>query len=187
MQCGAHKLGAYPGTPAKDKFGNDIFDMPYNEGIYVGYRFIDKNKLKPTFPFGHGLSYTTFKYGNASIDKTSGKESDTFMVSVPVTNTGKRAGSEIVELFISDSKSSIDRPVKELKGFSKIALLPGETKTVTFEINRDALSFFDAEKHAWVCEPGDFEALIGASSADIRTKVKFNVSGDNDSRLTFNK
>lgn len=187
MQCGAHKLGAYPGTPAKDKFGNDIFDMPYNEGIYVGYRFIDKNKLKPTFPFGHGLSYTTFKYGNATIDKTSGKESDTFMVSVPVTNTGKRAGSEIVELFISDSKSLIDRPVKELKGFSKIALLPGETKTVTFEINRDALSFFDAEKHSWVCEPGDFEALIGASSADIRTKVKFNVSGGNDSRLTFNK
>lgn len=175
MQCGAHKMGEYPGTPAKDKFGNDIFDMPYNEGIYVGYRFIDKNKLKPTFPFGHGLSYTTFQYGKASIDKTRGKKGDTFTVSVPVTNTGKREGSEIVELYISDSKASVDRPVKELKGFSKVALAPGETKTVTFEITEPDLSFFDADKHSWVCEPGEFQALIGASSADIRTKVAFNV------------
>ena len=175
MQCGAHKLGEYPGTPSKDKFGNEIFDMPYNEGIYVGYRFIDKNKLKPTFPFGHGLSYTTFNYGKATVDKTRGSRKDTFTVSVPVTNTGKRAGSEIVELFISDSKSSVDRPVKELKGFSKVALAPGETKTVTFEITEPDLSFFDADKHEWVCEPGDFEAIIGASSADIRSKVKFTV------------
>lgn len=175
MQCGAHKLGEYPGTPATDKFGNDIFDMPYNEGIYVGYRFIDKNKLKPTFPFGHGLSYTTFKYGNATIDKTRGSKDDKFIVSIPVTNTGKRAGNEIVELYISDPKSSVDRPVKELKGFSKVALAPGETKTVTFEIDKPALSFFDADKHEWVCEPGDFEVLIGASSADIRSKVKFTV------------
>lgn len=175
MQCGAHKLGEYPGTPGKDKFGNDIFDMPYNEGIYVGYRFIDKNKLKPTFPFGHGLSYTTFKYGNATIDKTRGSKDDKFIVSIPVTNTGKRAGSEIVELYISDPKSSVDRPVKELKGFSKVALAPEETKTVTFEIDKPALSFFDADKHEWVCEPGDFEVLIGASSADIRSKVKFTV------------
>lgn len=175
MQCGAHKLGEYPGTPAKDKFGNDIFDIPYNEGIYVGYRFIDKNKLKPTFPFGHGLSYTTFKYGKATVDKTTGSAADTFTVTVPVTNTGSRKGSEIVELYISDPKASVDRPVKELKGFRKVALMPGETKTVSFEIGKDDLSFFDAKKHEWVCEPGDFEALIGASSADIRSKVKFAV------------
>ena len=176
MQCGAHKLGEYPGTPSKDKFGNEIFDMPYNEGIYVGYRFIDKNKLKPTFPFGHGLSYTTFKYGNASVDKSSAKKGETITISVPVTNTGDREGKEILELYISDLKSSVDRPVKELKGFSKVSLMPGETKTVTFEIGEDALSYFDADKHEWVCEPGDFEALIGSSSADIRTKVKFNVN-----------
>lgn len=175
MQCGAHKLGEYPGTPAKDKFGNDIFDMPYNEGIYVGYRFIDKNKLKPTFPFGHGLSYTTFKYGKAQVDQTSGNKGETFTVTVPVTNTGSREGKETVELYISDLKSSVDRPVKELKGFSKISLMPGETKDVTFKINETDLSFFDADKHEWVCEPGDFEALIGSSSADIRSKVKFNV------------
>ena len=176
MQCGAHKLGEYPGTPSKDKFGNEIFDMPYNEGIYVGYRFIDKNKLKPTFPFGHGLSYTTFKYGKATVDKASAKKGETFTITVPVTNTGSREGKETVELYISDLKSSVDRPVKELKGFSKVSLLPGETKDVKFTINEADLSFFDADKHEWVCESGDFEALIGASSADIRSKVKFNVN-----------
>lgn len=176
MQCGAHKLGEYPGTPAKDKFGNDIFDMPYNEGIYVGYRFIDKNNLKPTFPFGHGLSYTSFKYGKATVDKAQGSKDDKFIVSVPVTNTGKRAGSEIVELYIHDSKASVDRPEKELKGFSKVFLQPGETKTVTFEITEPDLSFFDADRHEWVSEPGDFEALIGASSADIRSKAKFTIN-----------
>ncbi len=175
MQCGAHKLGTYPGIPSKDKFGNDIFDMPYNEGIYVGYRFIDKNNLKPTFPFGHGLSYTTFKYGQATVVTAPETNEDKFIISVPVTNTGDRAGSEVVELYIRDVKASVDRPLKELKGFSKVALAPGETKTVTFKITEPDLSFFDAEKHAWVCEPGDFEALIGASSADIRSKVKFNV------------
>lgn len=174
-QVGAHKLGAYPGTKTKDRFGNDMWDMPYNEGIYVGYRYIDKNKLKPNFPFGHGLSYTTYKYGKATVDKVVGAKGDRFTVSVPVTNTGKRAGSETVQLYISDLKSSVDRPVKELKGFSKVALQPGETKTVTFEIDEPALSFFDADKHAWVSEPGDFEALVGASSADIRSKVKFTV------------
>ena len=175
MQCGAHKMGEYPGTPAKDKFGIDIFDMPYNEGIYVGYRFIDKNKLKPTFPFGHGLSYTTFTYGDASVDKKKGGLNDVFTVTVPVTNSGDRAGSEIVELYISDPKSSVDRPVKELKGFKKLALAPGETKTATFTISKDDLSFFDADRHEWVCEPGAFEVLIGASSADIRTKAGFTV------------
>lgn len=174
-QVGAHKLGAYPGTKTKDSFGNEMWDMPYNEGIYVGYRYIDKNKLKPNFPFGHGLSYTTYKYGKATVDKAVGAKGDKFTVSVPVTNTGKRAGSETVQLYISDLKSSVDRPVKELKGFSKVALQPGETKTVTFEIDEPALSFFDADKHAWVSEPGDFEALVGASSADIRSKVKFTV------------
>ena len=174
-QVGAHKLGAYPGTKTKDRFGNEMWDMPYNEGIYVGYRYIDKNKLKPNFPFGHGLCYTTYKYGKATVDKAVGAKGDKFTVSVPVTNTGKRAGSETVQLYISDLKSSVDRPVKELKGFSKVALQPGETKTVTFEIDEPALSFFDADKHAWVSEPGDFEALVGASSADIRSKVKFTV------------
>lgn len=172
-QCGAHKLGEYPGHPGVDALGNEIMDMPYNEGIFVGYRFTDKNKLKPTFPFGHGLSYTEFKYGKASIDRNAGTKDDTFTVTVPVTNIGKREGKEIVQLYISDLKSSVPRPVKELKGFRKVSLKPGETKDVTFQITADALKYFDAYRHDWVSEPGDFEALIGASAGDIRTKVPF--------------
>lgn len=174
-QCGAHKLGEYPGHPAKGALGEDIMDIPYNEGIYVGYRFIDKNKLKPTFPFGHGLSYTTFSYGKAAVDKKEGTSDDTFTVTVPVTNTGSREGKEIVQLYVADLKSSVDRPVKELKGFRKVNLAPGETKDVTFTLTRPDLSYFDAEKHEWVCEPGAFEALVGASSGDIRSKVRFNI------------
>lgn len=174
-QCGAHKLDGYPGHPAIDALGNEVMDVPYNEGIYVGYRFIDKNKLKPTFPFGHGLSYTQFEYSKASIDRKMGSADEKFIVSVPVTNVGPRAGKEIVQLYISDLKSTVDRPVKELKGFRKVSLAPGETATVQFEIGKDALSYFNADKHEWECEPGAFEALVGASSADIRSKVKFTV------------
>lgn len=175
-QCGAHKLGEYPGHPGVDALGNEIMDMPYNEGIFVGYRFTDKNKLKPTFPFGHGLSYTEFKYGKASIDRNAGTKDDTFTVTVPVTNIGKREGKEIVQLYISDLKSSVPRPVKELKGFRKVSLKPGETKDVTFQITADALKYFDAYRHDWISEPGDFEALIGASAGDIRTKVPFTLT-----------
>ena len=175
-QCGAHALGEYPGHPGVDELGNEVMDMPYNEGIFVGYRFTDRNKLKPTFPFGHGLSYTTFKYGKATIDRKTGSKNDTFVVTVPVTNTGNREGKEVVQLYISDLKSSLPRPVKELKGFEKIELQPGEARNVSFEITDEALRFFDPESHSWVSEPGDFEALIGSSSADIRTKVGFSLT-----------
>lgn len=175
-QCGAHKIGDYHGTKDVDEAGNEIINMPYNEGIFVGYRFTEKNKLKPSFPFGHGLSYTTFRYGKAVVDKKEGSQDDIFTVTIPVTNTGKREGKEVVQLYISDLKSTVDRPVKELKGFKKINLMPGETAEVSFEIDKEALSYFNPEIHSWVCEPGDFEALIGSSSSDIRSKVRFNVS-----------
>ena len=172
-QCGAHKLGEYPGHPAIDKLGNEVMDMPYNEGIFVGYRFTDRNKLKPTFPFGHGLSYTTFKYGKPSIDHAEGTLDDTFTVTIPVSNTGDREGKETVQLYISDLKSSVERPVKELKGFSKVSLKPGETKDVTISFKASDLGFFDVAKHRWVVEPGKFEAVIGASATDIRGRVPF--------------
>ena len=174
-QCGAHKLGEYPGHPAKGALGEDIMDIPYNEGIYVGYRFIDKNKLKPTFPFGHGLSYTTFKYGKATVSRAEGSADDVFTVTVPVTNTGDREGKEIVQLYLSDLKSTVDRPVKELKGFRKVSIAPGQTVDVIFDLSRSDFSYFDADRHQWVVEPGTFEALVGASSADIRSKVRFEV------------
>ena len=170
---GAHAVGQYPGTPRND--GSNIVDIEYREGIFVGYRWADKNKIQPLFPFGHGLSYTTFDYGKATIDKTEGTADDVFTVSIPVTNTGDRAGREIVQLYVSDLKTTLPRPVKELKGFKKISLEPGQAETVTFEISRDDLSYFDADKHAWVVDPGKFEALVGASSRDIRSKVAFKV------------
>ena len=109
------------------------------------------------------------------MNNNEGNADDTFTVSVPVTNTGNCRGKEIVQLYISDPKSSLDRPVKELKGFSKIDLEPGETRVASFTVSRQDLSFFDPEKHEWVCEPGEFQALVGASSADIRSKVSFKI------------
>ena len=168
---GASKLGEYPGTPRND--GSPIVDQKYNEGIFVGYRWADKEKTKPLFSFGHGLSYTTFAYGKAIADKKVMGQDETLTITLPVTNTGSREGSEVIQLYISDLKSSLPRPVKELKGFSKVKLAPGETREVTFTIGKEALSFFDDTRHEWVAEPGKFEAWIGASSTDIRNKVAF--------------
>ena len=171
QDVGAHKLGEYPGTPRSD--GSPIVDQKYNEGIFVGYRWADKEKTKPLFSFGHGLSYTTFAYGKAIADKKVMGQDETLTITLPVTNTGSREGSEVIQLYISDLKSSLPRPVKELKGFSKVKLAPGETREVTFTIGKEALSFFDDTRHEWVAEPGKFEAWIGASSTDIRNKVAF--------------
>ena len=171
QDVGAHKLGEYPGTPRSD--GSPIVDQKYNEGIFVGYRWVDKQKTKPLFSFGHGLSYTTFAYGKAVADKKVMGQDEMLTITLPVTNTGSREGSEVIQLYISDLKSSLPRPVKELKGFSKVKLAPGETREVTFTIGKEALSFFDDTRHEWVAEPGKFEAWIGASSTDIRNKVAF--------------
>lgn len=171
QDVGAHKLGEYPGTPRSD--GSPIVDQKYNEGIFVGYRWADKEKTKPLFSFGHGLSYTTFAYGKAVADKKVMGQDEMLTITLPVTNTGSREGSEVIQLYISDLKSSLPRPVKELKGFSKVKLAPGETREITFTIGKEALSFFDDTRHEWVAEPGKFEAWIGASSTDIRNKVAF--------------
>lgn len=165
----AHSLGEYIGESSRN-----VVDMKYNEGIFVGYRWTDKQKkTKPLFPFGYGLSYTTFAYGKpVANDKTISPEG-TLTVKVKIKNTGTRKGKEIVQLYISDKQSSLPRPVKELKGFSKIELSPGEEQEVTFTIDKEALSFFDDTKHTWVAEPGKFEAIIASSSADIKGVVPF--------------
>ncbi len=166
----AHLLGEYPGTPDE----NGIFQQHYNEGIFVGYRWTDKQKkTKPLFPFGHGLSYTTFAYGKATADQKSMTPDGQIIITVPIKNTGDRAGQEIVQLYISDKKSSLPRPVKELKGFEKIHLHPGEEQLVTFTIDKDALCYFDDVQHEWVAEPGKFEAIVASSAADIRSVVPF--------------
>jgi len=164
---GAHAMGEFPGTKGEVK---------YNEGLLVGYRWHDTKKIKPLFSFGHGLSYTTFEYGKVSADKKEMTADDKITFTVNVKNTGNREGAEVVQLYISDLKSYLPRPLKELKGFDKIKLNPGEEKTVTFTIDKEALSFFDADKHEWIAEPGDFEAIIGASSTDIKSKIKFKLN-----------
>ena len=167
---GAHKLGTYPGTW---RDGKKIIDEEYKEGIFVGYRWADKEKLKPTFAFGHGLSYTTFKIGKATADKAEMELGDSITFTVSVTNTGRKAGAEVVQLYVRDCESSLVRPYKELKAFRKVSLAPGETRRVSLTIGTDALSFFDDKAHEWKAEPGEFEAMIGNSSDNLAQKVKF--------------
>ena len=170
----AHSIGEYPGNAEAIANKCDTVPEYYRDDIFVGYRHFDKDKIAPLFPFGHGLSYTTFSYGKPQLSKTELADADdTLTVSVDVTNTGSRAGSEIVQLYITDEKSSLPRPVKELKGFGKVHLQPGETRTVEFTIDRESLSYFDDARHCWVAEPGRFRALLGASSRDIRGNVPF--------------
>ncbi len=155
------------------KSRKDIVNETYREGIYVGYRWFDREKIAPLFAFGHGLSYTTFKYGKVTLDKKRIAAGDAVTVSVPVKNTGARAGAETVQVYICDPVSSLPRPVKELKGFEKVELAPGEEKVVTVTIDPEALKFFDDRRHEWIAEPGVFEVMVGASSTDIRGKVAF--------------
>ena len=160
---GAHALGEYPGS---DK-------VKYNESIFVGYRWHDKEQLKPLFAFGHGLSYTAFAVGNVKADRTTLAPNGSIRISADVTNTGDRAGAEVVQLYIGDEQSSLPRPVKELKGFQKVSLNPGQTRTVTFEITLGMLQYYDDAKGAWVAEPGAFTAYVGAASDDIRGTMEF--------------
>lgn len=163
---GAHAMGAYQ---------TGDLSVEYKEGLYVGYRWADKHDVEPLFPFGHGLSYTDFTYGKAKCRKTSVKAGAVVKVSVDVTNSGDVAGKEVVQLYIGDEESALERPVKELKGFRKVYLEPGQTKTVTFGITPDDLKYFDDVQHDWVLEPGRFTAYVGSSSRDIRTEVSFEV------------
>jgi beta-glucosidase len=145
----------------------------YKEDIYVGYRWFNTKKIKPQFPFGFGLSYTTFEYGKPTVSARTMTADGSVKVTTTVTNTGKRAGKEIVQLYIGDVKASEDRPLKELKDFKKISLEPGETKTVEFEITAEDLQYFSGKNHKWIAEPGKFKAYVCASETDVRGEVGF--------------
>ena len=178
--CGAHYHGetSYPGVVdevASVGLQRPRYQQTFSEDIFVGYRWVDKFDRKPTFPFGHGLSYTTFEYGDVTLDKTSMRKSGKIVASVEVRNTGSVYGGEIVQLYIGDDESSVERPVRELKGFAKVFLNPGESKVVEFEIDRTALSYFDAEKHAWKAEKGVFTAYVGSSSRALHSKAQFSL------------
>lgn len=164
------QLADSPAHQSGMSFPNDG-ECVYGEGIYVGYRWFDHKAIRPLFAFGHGLSYTTFEFGEANAKVRAGK----VVVKVDVCNTGSVAGAEVVQVYIKDSESLLPRPEKELKGFCKVCLEPGESKKVEVEIPLESLKYFDADKHEWVCENGAFTALVGAASDDIRTQATFSV------------
>lgn len=170
QDVGAHALKTYPGTW---RDGHKIIDETYSEGVYVGYRWAEAKHIRPLFAFGHGLGYTTFKLSDLRLSSPSLTAADSLTVTVNVRNTGHRAGAETVQLYIHDDKCSVDRPVKELKGFAKVALQPGESKDVKIVIGRDALSFYDEKQGAWTAEPGTFTALVGNASDNIVLKRSF--------------
>ncbi len=147
-------------------------DVRYGEGIFVGYRYYDTKDVEPLFPFGHGLSYASFEYSGLELPDTV-KVGEDVKVSVRVKNTGDVAGKEVLQLYIHDVESSLVRPLRELKGFAKVDLKPGESQSVTFDLNTRSLSYYDPHKKAWVEEPGTFEVLVGASSRDIRLTGSF--------------
>ncbi len=147
--------------------------MYYDEGIFVGYRWFNTKNVQPQFPFGYGLSYTTFKYGKPQLSSKQMTKDGKITISVPVTNTGKMAGKEVVELFIGEDKWVEERPKKELKNFAKISLEPGETKTVSFDITCSDLEYWSTKTHGFTATPGRFFAYICASETDVRATAEF--------------
>jgi beta-glucosidase len=152
--------------------GEDSKKVVYKEGLFVGYRHYDKSQKKPQFPFGFGLSYTTFAYKNLRVSPESGSADQPVQVSFDLTNTGSRPGAEIAQVYVGDQHSSVPRPIKELKGFSKVLLNPGETKTVNLTLDRRAFSYYDVKSKNWVVDPGDFDISVGRSSAEIELTGK---------------
>ncbi len=155
-------------TPAYINWPGDTGKVHYGEGLFIGYRYYDKKEIPVHFPFGYGLSYTTFAYSNPRVSATTFKDVDGLTVTVDVTNTGGLAGKEIVQVYVHDQKSSLVRPEKELKGFAKVELQPGETRTISILLDFRAFAFYHPEYKQWITESGEFDILIAASAADIR-------------------
>lgn len=159
--------------PAYGRFPGEKGRVEYSEGLYAGYRHFDKYGIEPLFPFGHGLSYTTFEYGKLEVSPSRIGADGKVKIQLSVRNTGRVAGAEVVQVYVSDTESSVDRPVKELKAFRKVRLEPGQSRTVYFSLDRDALSFWDPVSRDWKAEPGRVKVLAGSSSRDIRLEGEF--------------
>lgn len=162
-------------NPSYLNFPGEGDRVEYREGIFVGYRYYDKKKMEVLFPFGHGLSYTTFSYSNLKLSAGQIKDTEEVTVSVDVTNTGTMAGKEVVQLYVSDKESSVIRPEKEMKGFVKLELKPGETRTATFKLNKRSFAYYNTQIHDWHVETGTFTIMIGKSSRDIVLKEELEV------------
>jgi beta-glucosidase len=165
--------GTYPGQKNRAE---------YKEGIFVGYRYFDKKQIEPLFPFGYGLSYTTFTYSDLHFSSEEISPADTLTIKMTVKNTGSRTGEEIIQLYVRDLAATVEREVKSLKGFVRISLKPGESKTAVFKIDKHHLAFYDENQRQWIAEPGEFEILVGNSSRDIRLTGKFRLNGPEEDR-----
>ena len=166
-------LKRWEDSPAFSTYPGQKENVWYKEGIFVGYRYFDKQNIKPLFPFGYGLSYTTCQYSDLKINPTKMAMNDTITVQLTIKNTGQMAGDEVVQLYVQDVKASVERPLKELKGFKRVSLKPAEMKNVTFLLDKSALSFYDVESKKWIAESGKFNVLVGSSSRDIRLRKTF--------------
>ena len=164
-------------TPCWLSYGGEGNTSVYNEGVFVGYRYYETKKMPVLFPFGHGLSYTSFRYDGLRLSADAIRDTETLAVQVDVTNTGSRAGKEVVQLYVADRESSVFRPARELKGFEKILLAPGETKTVTFTLDKRAFAWWNVKLHDWYVETGVFDIQIGRSAADIVLSAPVTVTG----------
>lgn len=165
-------------TPCYLNYGGEHDRSVYSEGIFVGYRYYVSKDMEVLFPFGHGLSYTTFAYSNLIVDKERLKESEKLIVNVDVTNTGSRAGKEVVQLYVAAKGGTVFRPVRELKGFEKVELAPGETKRVQFALDRRAYAYWDTEIHDWLVESGEYEIQIGRNAQDMLLCATVNVESE---------
>jgi beta-glucosidase len=157
---------------------NSYFDVDQDsrvvleDGIFTGYRHFDRSGIEPRFAFGFGLSYTTFQHAGLSLSRERLAAEQALEVQVEVTNTGKRAGAEVVQVYVRDVQSRLPRPEKELKGFARVLLAPGETKRVSVKLEPQAFQYYDPEQKSWLLEPGEFEVLVGASATDIRQRAR---------------
>ena len=158
----------YTDWNAEGEKAHPVYNVNYKEGVFIGYRWYESKNIEPLYPFGYGLSYTTFEYETLNVSKDKFNKGDNIEVTIKIKNNGTRAGSEIVQLYIEDIESSVDRPVKELKGFSKVFLLPGESKEVKIILDNRAFSFWNPLTKDWFAEKGIFNILVGSSSVDIR-------------------
>lgn len=172
-------------TPSYLNFPGENGRVEYHEGIYTGYRYYDKKEMNVCFPFGHGLSYTTFDYSNLKLDKDNLTDTETLTVSCKIKNTGSYAGKEVVQLYVSDLESSVHRPIRELKGFYKVTLAPGEEKEVSFTLDKMAFSYYDPRLADWFVESGRFTIAIGASSRDLRLFADVEVNGTREIPVVF--
>jgi len=148
----------------------------YKEGIFVGYRGYERNQTKPLFPFGFGLSYTTFAYSNLSVKPMLSESGTRYEVSFDVKNTGTREGADVAQVYVGDSQTNVPRPPKALKGFVTVNLRPGETRKVSVMLDNRALSYYDVNAKQWRAEPGDFNVLVGRSSEQIELRGKLTLA-----------